>query len=58
MFSFKSRENTMILSLRCRKLKGLGELIRTLNVLRGEVHLDTKRVGSARFPTCLRHLLL
>ena len=43
----------MLLSLGCRKLKGLGELMRILNAPEGEVHLDTKRVGSTRFPTYL-----
>ena len=28
--------------------------MRTLNTLESEVRLDTKRVGSARFPICLR----
>ena len=48
----------MFLNLRCGKLKGLGELMRTLNVPEGELRLDTKRVGSARFPTFLRRMLL
>ena len=50
---FQSRENTMLLSLRREKLKGLGELMRILNTSEGEGHLDTKRVGSTRFPTRL-----
>ena len=43
----------MLLSLRPRKLKGLGELMRILNAPEGEVRLDTKRMGSAHFLTCL-----
>ena len=54
---FQSKEHTVLLRLGCGKLKGLGELVRTLNASEGEVHLDTKRVGSARFPTCLRHVM-
>ena len=33
---FQSGENTVLLNLGCRKLKGLGELMRTLNALEGE----------------------
>ena len=47
----------MLLSLGCEKLVGLGELMSTLNMPKGEVCLDTKHVGSARFPTCLRRML-
>ena len=47
----------MLSSLGCVKLKGLGELMHTLNASEGEVRLDTKCVGNARFPTCLRHML-
>ena len=47
----------MLLNLKCGKLKGLGELMRTLNLPEGEVRLDTKSVGSAHFPTCLRRIL-
>ena len=47
----------MLLSLGCEKLVGLGELMRTLNMPKGEVCLDTKRVGSARFLTCLGCML-
>ena len=47
----------MLLILGCGKLKGLGELVRALNTSEGKVHLDTKRVGSARFPTCLRRMM-
>ena len=43
----------MLLNLGCKKLKGLGELMCTLNALEGKVCLDTKRLGSARFPTCV-----
>ena len=43
----------MLLSLGCGKLKGLRELMRTLNVLKGEVNLDTKHVGRTRLPTRL-----
>ena len=42
----------MLLSLGYGKLKGLGELIRTLNAPEGEVRLDTKRMGS----TCFLHV--
>ena len=38
-------------------MKGLGELMRTLNALKGEVLLDTKRVGSARLPVRLRRMV-
>ena len=55
---FDSGENIVFLNLECGKLKGLGELMRTLNVPEGELRLDTKRVGSARFPTFLRRMLL
>ena len=48
----------MLFYLGYYKLKGLGELMRTLNVSEGEVRLDTKHVGSARFPICLRRMLL
>ena len=34
---FQTRENTVFLSLGCRKLKGLGELTRILNTPEGEV---------------------
>ena len=54
---FQARENTMLLSLGCKKLVGLGELMRTLNMPEGEVCLDTKRVGRACFPTCLQRML-
>ena len=54
---FQLRENTVLLSLGCGKLKGLGELVRALNASEGEVYLDTKRVGSARFPICLRCMM-
>ena len=54
---FQLRENIVFLSLRCGKLKGLGELMRTLNVSEGEGRLDDKRVGSASFPMCLRRML-
>ena len=47
---FQSRENTVFLNLRCEKLKGLEELMRTLNAPEGEARLDTKYMGSARFP--------
>ena len=47
----------MLLNLECGKLKGLGELMRTLNMSEGEVCLDTKRVGSPRFPICLRCMI-
>ena len=43
----------MFLNFECGKLKGLRELIRSLNGLYGEVCFDIKCVGSARFPTCL-----
>ena len=49
---FQSRE------LGCKKLKGLGELMRTLDAPEGETRLDTKRVGSACFPTFIRRVLL
>ena len=54
---FQSGENIVLLYLRCGTLKGLEELMRTLNTLEGEVILDTKRVGSADFPICLWHML-
>ena len=54
---FKTRENTVLLSLGCENLKGLGELMRILNASEGEVHWDTKRVGSASFPTCLQRMV-
>ena len=47
----------MLLSLDYEKLKGLGELMCTLNVLEGEVHLVTKHTGSARLPTRLRRMM-
>ena len=47
----------MVLSLECGKSKGLGELMRTLNASEGEVHLDTKRVGSARLLTHLQRMV-
>ena len=34
----------MLLNLGCGKLKGLGELMRTLNAPECEMRLDTKRV--------------
>ena len=43
----------MLLNLECGKLKGLGELMLTLNAREGKAHLDTKCVGSACFPTFL-----
>ena len=46
---FQSGENIVLLNIRYGKLKGLGEMMRTLNVSEDEVHLDIKRVGSARF---------
>ena len=48
----------MLLNLWCGKLKGLGELKRTLNASEDEVRLDTKRMGNARFATFLLHMLL
>ena len=48
----------MFLNLGCGKLKGLRELIHTLNAPEGEARLDTKHLGSARFPTFLRQMLL
>ena len=48
----------MLLNIGCRKLKGLGEFIGKLNASKGETRLDTKRVGSARFPTFLWRMLL
>ena len=47
----------MLLNPGCGKLKGLGELMHTLNASKGEVGLDTKCMGRARFPTCLRRML-
>ena len=47
----------MLLNLGCGKLKGLRELMRTLNALEGEACLDTKHVGSIRFPTFLRRVM-
>ena len=47
----------MLLSLGCGKLKGLGELLRILNMSKGEMHWDTKHVGNARFPPCLRRMV-
>ena len=47
----------MLLSLGYGKFKGLGKLMRTLNVPKGEVHLDTKHVGSARLSTRLRRMM-
>ena len=37
----------------CGKLKGLGKSTSTSNASEDEACLDTKRLGSARFPTCL-----
>ena len=50
---FQMRENTVLLSLRCKKLKGLVELMCILNALEGEVCLHTKHVGSTSFLTRL-----
>ena len=47
----------MLLSLRCEKLKGFGELMRTLNVPEGKVHLDTKRMGSTCLLTHMRRMV-
>ena len=47
---FQSGENTVLLNLACKKLKGLGEFMRTLNTPKCEGHLDTKQVGSTCFP--------
>ena len=47
----------MLLNLECGNLKGLGELMRTLNASEGEVILDTKSMGSARFPIYLQRML-
>ena len=54
---FQLRENTVLLSLGCGKLKGLGELVRTLNAPEGVVRLDTKHMGNTCFPTCLWSML-
>ena len=54
---FQSGENTVLLNIRFRKVKGLGELMRTSNAPEGEALLDAKRVGSACFLTCLRCML-
>ena len=43
----------MLLNLRCGKLKGLGEWMRTLNASESEVCLDIKSMGNAHFPTYL-----
>ena len=48
----------MFLYLRFGKLKGLGEFMRTLNASEGEALLDTKCLGSARFLTFMRRMLL
>ena len=50
---FQMRENTVLLSLGCGKLKGLRELMLILNASKGEVRLHTKHMESARFPTSL-----
>ena len=55
---FKSGENIVFLNLGCGKLKGLGELMRTLNAIEGETCLDTKCMGSARFPIFPQRMLL
>ena len=47
----------MLLSLRCEKLKGLGELMSVLNALEAEVCLNTKCMGSTRFPTRLLRIV-
>ena len=47
----------MFLNLECEKLKGLKELMRTLNMSQGEVRVDIKCVASTHFPTCLRHMM-
>ena len=46
-----------VLNLRCEKLKGLGKLMHTSNMLEGEACLGTKRVGRARFPISLRCMM-
>ena len=48
----------MLLSFRCGKLKGLGELMHMLNASECEVGLDSKCVGNARFLTHLRRMVL
>ena len=48
----------MLLNFGRGKLKGLGELMHTLNATEGEVRLDTKLVGSARFPMSTAHAAL
>ena len=46
-----------VLKLGCGKLKGLGKSMRTLNMAEGGACLDTKSVGSARFPIRLRCMM-
>ena len=48
----------MLLNFGCGKLKGLGELMHTLNAPEGEVCLNTKHVGSVRFPMSTVHAAL
>ena len=47
----------MLLNLECGKLKGLEEVMRTLNESYGEVRLDINCVSSARFPTWLQRMM-
>ena len=53
LYAFSDEGKYYLLSLGCGKLKGLRELMRIWNTSEGEVRLDTKRMGSARFPTRL-----
>ena len=50
---FQSGESIACLNLGCGKLKGLRELMCTLNEPNGVVRLSTKRMGSACFLICL-----
>ena len=47
----------MLLNLECGKLKCLGKLMCTSNVLEGEACLDAKHVGSKSIPMCLGHMM-
>ena len=40
------------------KVEKTGKLTHTSNVLKGEVCLVTKSVGSTHFPICIRHMML
>ena len=56
-FMFLQLGKILYFKPRVWKVERTGKLMRTSNALEGEACLVTKRVGSAHFLVCLRHMM-